>query len=197
MLCWIVEAATATIGHLGGLYWLCRRSGVSSRSFEKLSSSMGKAMAVNRVKDFEVVADFAAINWGATLQYNFMRTACSALTCAFVLPLIDVALQVPNRNVLGDSAAFLLAVPAMYVLIALPLRFLGTAIASIFPAAAGFIGLIAILPTLFTCVAGGPLLYVVWLLRPRWVPVVPPLFDADAFAYVLNGDLLQGIKTYR
>ena len=156
-------------------------------------------MAIMKVRDFELLSDFAAIRWGPSIKYNCLRAVCASCVVFVLMQVVYISgspaglargmtADVPFRYLIGD--------PFCYFLFLVFLVYPAILIRKLFPSFGDFLLLAVMLPCFFLVSIGDPLLYAIYLVRPAMIPTTPPLLSPVPFIVLLDEDVLPGTKVY-
>ncbi|HMO52365.1 MAG TPA: hypothetical protein PKA21_14695 [Kiritimatiellia bacterium] len=129
------------------------------------------------LRDFSFFRDFRQIQWGATLWYNLLRSACAGLVLGILMFIFPEAA--------GDRTSALTTPfiwPIAYVILFLPMGIIFSLLRNL-----PFVGLIAAFFALIAVAIGDPIVCILHKIFPKIVPVEsPPLFSLYIVFWVLN-----------
>jgi len=129
------------------------------------------------LRDFKFTRDFRQIQWGPTLQYNLLRSACAGLVLGILMFIFP---QSQGDRLTALAAPFVW--PFGYLFMFLPMGLVFSLLRGV-----PFVGLLAAFFAIVAVSIGDPIVCILHKFVPKLVPVdSPPLFSVYLIFWVLN-----------
>ena len=135
-------------------------------------------MPIFITRRFQMSRDFRTVVWGATLQYNLLRSFCAGVVWSVAIVLLSGSLS----NSIVELAVPVLW-PIAYLTVFLPMGLLLVALSQFHPAFA----LCQVVLSSLAVAIGDPLVLLIERLRPYLVPVPnPPIIYLKLIVFILR-----------